>query len=235
MDSSLPSLAIRYNHTDDENLRQYHEFIQHFGKPYILVVEQADEEVKRTHTHAWIQDEITIDAFRKQLKKRFPLINGNKDFSIVRVKNPDEMLRYVCKGVSDDHMPLVVGATITKLDINDYHKRYWEARKDFKASKGITKTKNQTQSWSDKMFEELKEHIPYIEEISSHEIKQITAFTLKRLGRTGKKLGLKLISEMVLGFANGLLLLHPSPMPHDRWSEIVANKIVLENHFLERY
>lgn len=231
MDSSLPSLAIRYNHIDDENLKQYVKFLEHYAVPFIVVVEPEDEEVRRTHTHAVLQTNITINTFRKQLKKEFPLINGNKDFSIVITKNLDEMLRYVCKGQKDKH-PLVVKTTLQHEQVIDYHTRYWEQQQQFKASKGITTTKKQSMSWTDKTFQELVEHMTYIEEISPYEIKKITEFTLKRLGKTGKKLGLKLISEMVMGFANGLLLLHPSPMPHDRWCASVAEKICLENHFL---
>jgi len=142
MDSSLPSLAIRYNHTDDENLKEYSQFLSSYKEPFILVVEPEDDEVKRTHTHAVLQTDITINTFRKQLKKKFPLINGNKDFSIVIVKNQDEMLRYVCKG-QKDQLPLVVETTINKELIVDYHKRFWEEQKTFKSAKGITKTKTQ--------------------------------------------------------------------------------------------
>lgn len=117
---------IRISSTDDKFTRFY---IQNF-RSYFLVQEDADDEVKRTHTHCHVEGLL----FEEQTirNKLSVLTDKNKDkmFSFTKVKKGrDDNLQYLSKGKSRDEQPhVLLNNIITVEEIRRYHEVYWEIK-----------------------------------------------------------------------------------------------------------
>ena len=202
---TLPYLGIRFSHSDISQCEQFKTFLISYAVPLIIVLEDADEEVNRSHTHSLIQTPITINTFRKQLKKNFPDINGNKDFSITQVNDPAAMLRYVAKGKKDTS-PQILFSNFTPELVAKSHLEYWTQNSQLK--KSTVKKTQKTHTWSEKVLEELKalsipeggwsNRLECVDVVFKH--------VLKCLGKTAKKLNVSIIRDLVNGFMNALII-----------------------------
>lgn len=117
---------IRITSTD-EKFRRF--LIQNF-KFYVMVQEDADEEVSRTHTHIHAEDPMFAEQTIRNKLSELTEGNRNKMFSFKRVKKGrDDNIQYLCKGKSEDDMPNVLMNNLcTQEEIERYHKVYWEIR-----------------------------------------------------------------------------------------------------------
>lgn len=233
MESSLPShlpyLGIRFTHSNDEILEMFKLFMTSYAVPLIMVIEEADDEVNRTHTHSLIQTPITINTFRKQLKKKFPDINGNKDFSITQVKDPYAMLRYVAKGKTSK-APNVLFSNFDSELVAQAHLDYWKENVELKKSHKQSSTPKQ-QTWTDLCWLDVQKQVtPFEYPVERQHIEQITKVVLQHLGSTARKLSQKIISDMVWGFANALII-RSSEKSVQSWTEHVADVIYRDHPF----
>jgi len=232
IDSSLPYLGIRLTHPDEQVLTDFKTFLTAYDAPLILVIEEADEEVNRTHTHSLIQTEITINTFRKQLKKKFPLLNGNKDYQLTQIKDPNAMLRYVAKGKKSTP-PQVLFSNFNPELVAQYHLDYWKENDKLKQThkqRPVAKSK----TWTELCWEDVQKKVNPFENAERKHIELITEIVLIHLGSTARKLSKKIISDMVWGFANALIIRH-SPHATTAWSKLVADEIFRDHPFSFNY
>lgn len=241
-DASAPALGIRLTHPDDKTLEDYKNFLISYAVPLIIVIENADDEVNRTHTHALLSTNISLNTFRKQLKKKFPQLNGNSDYSLTQVKDANAMLRYVCKGltyVSDYdpdgtelfiEPPQIIYSSIWPLTVATAHREYWEENKKLKQSHKQRK-QPKILTWTELCWEDVQNKVPPFEFARREEINAITAIVLRHLGSTARKLPLKIISDMVWGFVNALIIKYPDERAFKNWSEHVADQIYANHPF----
>lgn len=222
-DPSLPYLGIRYTHTTDPLLEEFKNFLTSYEAPLIIVIEEADDEVNRTHSHSLIQTKITIGTFRKQLKAKFPLFNGNTDYQLMTVKDPLAMLRYVAKGKVSTP-PQVLFSNLDSNLVAQAHLDYWIENRALKQSHK-QQQKVKTTTWTEKCWEDVQKKVPPFEFARREEINAITAIVLQHLGSTARKLPLKIISDMVWGFVNALIIKYPDPKAFKNWSDHVADQI----------
>lgn len=238
LDTSLPSLHLRITHTDNPQLEQIKKFVTNYAVPTITVLEEADEEVNRTHTHTFIQTNITINTFRKQLKKEFPLLNGNKDFQLCQVKDTDAMLRYVSKGKISE-APQVIYSSIASHIIAQYHIDYWKINSELQAQGQKSQKPKKTQAtWTTETYAYIAKKVVYYVNgipcwtLSEENVKIVSALTLKHLGKTAKKLSFTIVNDIVLGFVNALLFEYGQPPELKKWTDSVGSRIWNDNRLL---
>lgn len=217
---SLPYLGIRFTHSSSEELSQIKQFMIEYAVPLIIVLEEADDEVNRTHMHSLIQTPITINTFRKQLKKKFPLFSGNDHYAITQVKDPDAMFRYVCKGTKIAPPKIIHSTYPTEMVANAYL-AYWKENSELK--KTPIKLKTKVLSWTEATLEELKQKIHCIDVVDEPTWKMLMRHTLDSLGKKGKKLNPRIITDITLGFANALLRENPNPKAYDSWCDHMSH------------
>lgn len=242
--SSLPSLlplgnylAIRININSDTTPSQVGDFFKSYLSPFITVLEDADESVNRTHTHTLLKTEISINTFRKQLKKIFPKLNGNKDFAIQQVNDKEASFRYVSKGLSPQQPPQVVVSTFGAPLVAQAHVSYWNENARIIDSNSITKRKNTgscRKTWTDETLDELRKEFMGIEVLDEETVIRLTQAVLKRLGKTAKKFSQRILTEMVLGFGNALLLEYAPEKKYKEWTRHVGSAIYRDSNFLGR-
>lgn len=125
---------IRITGGEDEKWKRF--YIQNF-RNYFVVIEEADEEVNRTHTHAHVEEPLLkIQTVRNKLSD---LTNKNKDkvFAMTVVRDREKNLKYLCKGKEDGILPIVyLNNLLTDDEIRAYHEAFWETRREWiKANK----------------------------------------------------------------------------------------------------
>ena len=203
--SSLPFLHFRFTHKDNEELAKLQTFMLSQKTPFITTVEEADTEVARTHTHTLIQTDLTVIQFAKRFKAQsyFPNANGKSDFGTCVVKNPSDMLCYVCKG-SKDVLPNVNYSSWSAEVIELAHKVYWERNKELKSV--AKKQKVNTQSWSQRVAQEYKKtHPNKVTKYCSVDKYLVFSFCLDRMGEEVKTLDTTIIRRLTLGVLNHLV------------------------------
>jgi len=205
--SSLPFLHFRFTHKNPEELAKLHTFLLSFKTPFITTVEEADTEVARTHTHTLIQTDQSVIQFAKKFKAKsyFPDSNGKSDFGTCVVKQPTDMLCYVCKG-SRDSLPVVAYSSWSSEVIELAHKVFWERNKEIKESH-IKKPKKEKQaSWTQRVAQEYKEKYP--NQVVRHcplDKYHVFCFCLDRMGAEVKVLDTIIIRRLTLGVVNHLI------------------------------
>lgn len=88
----------------------------------------VQEEATRTHFHALFTCPKTIEQFRKDLRKRFPQLEGNKTYSLKNVKSQKGIEDYLCKGEAKGILPVILKKSSSWTDekILQHHTSYWE-------------------------------------------------------------------------------------------------------------
>lgn len=242
--SSLPSLlplgkylALRVNVDDITTPSHIGDFFKSYEAPFITVVENADESVNRTHTHTLVKTDKNIDAFRKQFKKVFEHLNGNKDFSLQQVSDPEASFRYVSKGLSPTQPPQVVASTLGAPLVAQAHVAYWKENARIMDINSITKRKKTgtgRKTWTEETLEELRKDFLGIEVLDEETVIRLTQAVLKKLGKTAKKFSQRILTEMVLGFGNALMLEYAPTKKYNEWTRHVGSAIYRDSNFLGR-
>lgn len=108
-----------------EECNQIALFICSFSSvPFVSCWEVSKDGKGHSHTH--ISFDGSIDALRKRIKKKFPHLDGNKHYSLERVKTtPTLNIEYVCKGSSRGVYELILQRNCDHLNANfAYHDRH---------------------------------------------------------------------------------------------------------------
>lgn len=85
---------------------------------------------ENAHLHLLLESTSTsarhaqLPAIRKSLLQAFPELNGNGSYSLVKVRDRDKYLRYMCKGNSSSELPEVKWSH-GLFDIPALHAAYW--------------------------------------------------------------------------------------------------------------
>ena len=107
-------------HIDNLELEKLVGFIKSNATVLIIVKELGE----RPHVHCIISPIKTLSTFRQQFLKSFVMCKGNKCYSLEEVKDIEHMKAYVCKG--EKKSPPEVIFSSDKIDVDFYHKKYWE-------------------------------------------------------------------------------------------------------------
>lgn len=126
-------IALRVDGDDDSMLPT---FCEADGGAYFVVHEIADS---GSHYHAVLHSTRDLQAVRMAFRRMFPELRGNQAYSISVVKDLNKYQRYLCKGVSRDLAPEVVGAygiNYGSLEWQDeQHAAYWDNNDDLLRSR----------------------------------------------------------------------------------------------------
>lgn len=127
-------------HTNDEELIVVANWVRNHSTCCLVVREHAT----RTHFHALFGTRKSIEQWRKDFKKQFPHLEGNKHYSLKNVKSQIGIQDYLCKG--GDHLgewPDIMEQspywtdTVIYAHHKSYHERHLpEVKADISAKQG---------------------------------------------------------------------------------------------------
>jgi len=126
----------------DDEFNKFVDFVTRLSCKCILVREDADEEVKRDHSHLLVYYNKTLSTFRQKFKLKFEGYDGNKDFSMKDASEDGEKpFWYICKGNGLGQMPNVLyKMDYTENDIKVYHEAGWAYVNEMIAKKAVNVT-----------------------------------------------------------------------------------------------
>lgn len=201
-----------------------------------FLVERAEvmiavrETASRPHLHAVLTKfNQTKSTFCQQFLNKFPALNGNGSYSCAKKDDMQAQIRYCSKGESKETMPEVLHS---QVDVEDYHKRYWEENDLLKEAtnernKGLQKDtssvpKAKSKTWTEKVYGEINEIYkseidviknywlldrPMVEEVKAYTIARVTLFRymMRCFGKAAKKVNNRIVQDIFDGFINGLI------------------------------
>ena len=215
-------IHFRFTHKTPEDLERFKKFIISFSTPTMMVLESADGEVNRDHTHTVISVNITLSTFRQQFKAKFANYTlGDFGSSLVRDEVDNE--RYICKGKTnewDTGGPIILYSNCKYDEVLQRlrHQEYW-AENLLINNRRIKKEKRLVaKTWLENCYDEI------VEETKSglhtwdtgYNSKQIVfKKVMMSLGRCSKKLSPKIVRELCDGILNKLA---PRSVQADYWN-----------------
>lgn len=230
---------LRVHVTGHDEAFEIYQYLSKLVDVILCVFEQHDN---RPHIHM-IFDERKLSKSRvfQKFKEQFPHIKGNQMFAcqdVTKVKKKkgldepeggdiEKAKAYLCKGVSVDETPVVVGET--KVDVDFYHTQYWKRFMELRASSNrevnmgcqndsslVVKAKSK--NWSERVYDEII--VKYQNEcicinkfqLSNHDKekydlarRKIFRYMMKCLGKSVKKISGRIIEELWKGFMNAIV------------------------------
>jgi len=203
-----------------------------------LIVQEAGE---RDHIHSLIETRKKIEQFRKDMKRQFPSLEGNKDYSMKNVKSQIGIEDYLCKGEDLGQLPIVLQQSVSWTDekILHHHQSYWErhsteTRANQAAKRGsdsvitghLGKIKVRTPTCVEKIASKIRNYYGedeiagwgYHNEITR---KKILKLTLEYLRDLGKTLDIIVLKRIYFGVLHQLL-----PQQSDEYWEDALVKLL---------
>jgi len=215
---------IRCAHPDYLDGRLLEELARDLFDEFILVVENKDHSCKTAHNHLHgrAKDPAMNDqAVRRRIKKRLPLLNGQKHYSL---KGGDTVgYVYVSKGTNaswEHGPPSVLATTFAEEHIKTFHGKYWERQAAAHAARDATmvalefpdqqaeipKKKKRTKLFVERVRDELVENYPdktwCIDDDTDLSI--LTKKLYSKMGETCKNLDNIIWCRMLNGLYSGL-------------------------------
>ena len=207
--STLPlPLHFRFTHSNETELIRLKHFVGGEFQPVrvITVLEEADEEVNRDHTHTVIFHKITAKDFRTRVKKNFPVHKGNCSFQVIDdIKDPYAMECYVCKGKAKGLLPNIITTNLTEEEIKERHFAYWKKNEELK-TQPKKKKREKVLTWSQLTAQQFREvHKDKILKNCSVDKYFVFSFVVDKLGESVKALDAIIIRRLTLGVMNSLV------------------------------
>lgn len=230
------SIHLRIHGLEDE-LPVYAEWVRKNTTTCLIVKETG----QRGHIHALIETRKKLEQFRKDMKRQFPNLEGNRDYSMKNVKSQEGIEDYLCKGEGLGNLPFIYQKSISWTDekIQDHHQSYWnrhsteeQANKAAKqGSDSITtnekgKLKIRTPTVVEKIASKIRnfygeEEVAgwgYHDEITR---KKVLTLTLQYLRDLGKTLDIIVLKRIYFGVLHQLL-----PQQSDNYWEDTLVKLL---------
>lgn len=135
----MGKIIIRVDRRDNVNDISLGDFINAVnGTTWFFVLEQEET---NPHYHGYLDCTKNINAVRNELKRRFPTLQGNKDYSMktCKVHLLDDYITYMCKGESAEAFPDITHVSVPTLideaEVGVRHHEYWRVREEIDAAK----------------------------------------------------------------------------------------------------
>lgn len=184
----------------------------------ILSIKEIDAE--RPHIHTVLLFEKTKSTFWQRLKKKFPELAGNKDFSISEVKDTPQdlqnILQYICKGEQEktEENPyglpdVVLNHPQDHYDIMKLCNDYWIKNADLKSKNEkdpVEKTlKEKKVSFTDECIRSLRKEYPKRQwDMNESAISTVFNVVITKLGEKSKVFDRSILRRLVFGILNVL-------------------------------
>jgi len=204
---------------------RYAQYLVERTVSHLMVTENSDEDCKQTHHHCHFTSIQKNDqALRREYKKWFPLLSGNKDYSL---KEGNEVgFNYVAKGSGPDwetQKPHVVSTTFSDEEVKEFHRQYWnhhdrtimpvavgqaiinEAH-DHATYLALKKERKKRPTWTQEVINEIRTaHPDHGYDYNHHEDrKYLVDKILLRMGEGGKALDETVFRRIFFAVYNGL-------------------------------
>lgn len=219
-------IALRADIVPDLALSALLAFIALWASSYLVVRESGDETGK-DHLHAVLvmDEKKNLQSMRMQLRRKFPCLVGNKAlYSLAAVRDVEKYDRYMCKGASEEEMPVILGSLGLKYSleyIEECHSNYW--RLNFQHQKDKKAAGKNKLSFTDFLEEEAKKRkILWTDVEKLRELYIELSIGENRRGQLNKNQ-----CESIINVLIGRLC------PDDRYIEFLKNKLFGEFFGLE--
>lgn len=159
--------AFRITQIFEDATAGIQEFCRNLPGKVVVVKEEADTEVNRTHWHGYC-DGLKQQALTKRILAAFPECRGNKGYSNKKVGHTEEdyenYLNYMMKGKKDT-LPVVEYAfpPLEEAEIQTRHQKYWRKNEEIRTT---TRKQTNVTMLHKKVVEKLGEaQLPYESEV----------------------------------------------------------------------
>ena len=179
---------------------------------HILSIIEKDAE--RPHIHSVFQFDKTKSTFGQRLKKKFPTLDGNKDFSISQVGDtPDDLqniLKYICKGEEEQLPNVVFHLPKEHYDVMKLHNDYWLTNAELKMSNVKVQSDNTQKqkkiSFTEESILQLRKERTNNEawDMSPNSFATVFAVVINKLGEKAKVFDRSILRRLVFGVLNVL-------------------------------
>lgn len=219
---------IRITIGDDIHLKdKVVKFFTALSESVILCQEDADDNVKHTHTHIGLESRYSQDQLRKKILTYFKQ-KGNEFYGMTKVKETEEdwknLKQYICKGKSRETQPnILYKMNYTENDIETYHNDYWgwqekEFLKQEDEKRSLENRINQlieqrlkspkpkrarTLTFTENFINDIELNNPdRVWKYTEDDVNELTKKWMKAMGKAGKMLDATLLNRQITGLVN---------------------------------
>lgn len=190
-----PYFTFRYDYEDEKFLDILAPFMKLVFRKYAIFKEIADKTGK-PHIQGLVIPFKSDSQTRRDLLARFPGFFRKSNYSFVPVKTDGYEL-YVCKQGN-----VWINNIWTDEEIKNKQKEFWENNKVMVPK---AKSKEKVKSWSMRLTESIRLKYPnQVWFYNAQTIEILLSETLNAMGSDSKKIGNKIVKELVLGQLNAL-------------------------------
>lgn len=189
-------------------------------KTELIIV--SKEQGNKEHLHIVFELKKTLSTFRQQLLKSFPLLKGNKSYSLEVIKTTiEQMVRYACKGTRET-LPCVLFSN-PSVNIEECHRKYYQIIDETNVARSSSSVKSNVKSktWIEKLYENIQEMYKYeisviqtnscimrLTDIEKEDLeksrKVIFAYMCKCLGKSVRKINDNILRDLFEGIINSI-------------------------------
>lgn len=202
---------------------KYIKFLNERTTRCLLVTENSDSDCKQVHMHCMFEsvhnnDEGKCQSLRREFKKWFPFLDGNKDYSL---KGADETgWIYICKGPDTNNQTYSIvnfKQNVTDVEVMAWHLTYWANRETHIQSQSNSTVINKysvtcvekpprkkTLTWTQRLIQTMKDEGFQCTRTQIC-MNAITSRVLDEMGTSGKALDDMILSRLVQSVFNGLI------------------------------
>lgn len=208
---------------------------------HLLVTENPDKECEQIHLHVMFEsNHLNDQAVRREIKKWFPALSGNKDYSLKTAD--DNGWVYVSKGpdMRIQTFPLICSKYgVTEDEIVEWHNKYWETRKQTVPQSNKTTEihqysvtmverppKKKVLTWTQRLIQKLKDEDFQCTRTNECLI-HLTKRVLREMAPDGKALDDFILTRMVQSVFNGLIVGNERDVWEQTYAERVHTKMTI--------
>lgn len=198
--------------------------------PKYAIFREISDKTKKPHLQGKIGKALSIEQIRKNLRKQFPNVFTESNYSIADIKT-EGYDSYICKSQN-----VFCNNIFTDEEIKNFNDVFEEVKQELNSKKKRSKAKSFLQNVVDQFIEQNLDDVNtiihytiYSYKLTEIELEQMNnskkrlfKFLMKNLGKSAKIFDTNILQRMYNGILNSLI------QSNDNASEVFSNKI-LEN------
>lgn len=195
--------------------------------PKYAIFREISDKTKKPHLQGKIGKNLSTDQIRKNLKKQFPNVFSDTNYSIAIIDNPDKYDSYICKSQN-----VFCNNVFQDSEIEKYNQIFEEVKEELnlkyeKSGKRQSKSKTFLENVVSEFCEEHPTDVERIHHYTIYipsmdiEIEQfrdskkiLFRFLLKRLGKLSKVFDVNILQRMYNGILNSVIHLNEHACDH---------------------
>lgn len=232
------------------DLSEFASFLRKYNTVYLMAKEIGEKQ--KEHLHIYVKPHTNKSTMIQQLKRQYPKIDGNKDYSCRKItETPENFVKYCCKGENKNTQPCIL-VNDGHFDIVENHKQFWLKNDELK-SQGVNMgcqndppKKVKTLSWTEKVYLQIQtkyqNEISIIQAYAANPLKKsdfeiaeetnarrvIFRHMMKCFGKTVKKLNGNIVTDTFCGFMNAII--QENDVAGEKYSDKMFDHLILNKY-----